>query len=93
MAPSALAALLFVEAPIAPSELHLYVRNDHDPARTAAAAELFVDDLRGPRSGAPGAPGAPGTSYPYDTLYGMREAVHVDLDNNLIRFGSPLGRA
>jgi hypothetical protein len=44
MAPSVLAALLFVEAPIAPSELHLYVRNDHDPARTAAAAELFVDD-------------------------------------------------
>ena len=32
----------------------------------------------------------PGHKRPYDTPYGMREAVHVDPDNNLIRFGSPL---
>jgi hypothetical protein len=44
------------------AEIHLYLKEDHDPARTAAAADLL-------------------------------EAVHVDLDNNLIRFGSTLRRA
>jgi hypothetical protein len=39
-------------------------------------------------NGTPLASRAPAT--PYDTSYGMREAVHVDPDNNLIRFGSRL---
>jgi hypothetical protein len=71
------------------AELHLFLKKDHDPARTAAAADLSVEDcdtLERQWS----ATGAPGTSDPYDTAYGMREAVHVDPDNNLIRFGSPL---
>jgi hypothetical protein len=38
------------------------------------------------------ATGVPGTSDPSDTAYGMHEAVHVDLDPNLIRLGSPLKR-
>jgi hypothetical protein len=66
------------------AELHLFVKEDHDPATTAAAADLDVEDadefermLR--------ATGAAGTSDPYDTPYG-REVVHVDLDNNLLRF-------
>lgn len=69
------------------AEIHLYVKQDHDPARTAAAADLTVvdcDALERQWS----ATGAPGTSDPYDTPYGRREAVHVDPDNNLIRFGS-----
>jgi hypothetical protein len=70
------------------AQLHLYVKTDHDPARTAAAADLSVPDcdaLERQWSTA----GVGGTSDPYDTAYGTREAVHVDLDNNLIRFGSP----
>jgi uncharacterized protein len=70
------------------AEIHLYLKDDHDPARTAAAAEMTVVDCdRLERQWS--ATGVPGTSDPYDTPYGRREAVHVDLDNNLIRFGSP----
>lgn len=69
------------------AELHLFVKEDHAPATTAAAADLTVKDAdefeRALR-----ATGAEGTSEPYDTPYG-REVVHVDLDNNLLRFISP----
>lgn len=71
------------------AEVHLFVKQDHDPTRTAAAADLRVADCDALASKW-GATGASGTSEPYDTEYGMREAVHVDLDNNLIRIGSPL---
>lgn len=71
------------------AELHLYLKRDHDPARTAAAADHSVADCDAPARQW-NATGAPGTSDPYDTPYGMREAVHVDPDNNLIRFGCPL---
>jgi hypothetical protein len=74
------------------AEIHLYVKEDHDPARTAAAADLNVvdcDALERQWS----ATTASGTSDPYNTEYGRREAVHVDLDHNLIRFGSPLPKA
>src|ERR1700730_15512048 len=61
------------------AELHLFVKEDHDPATTAPAADLAVEDAdRFER--ALRAPGADGTSDPYDTPYG-REVVHVDLDN------------
>jgi uncharacterized glyoxalase superfamily protein PhnB len=73
------------------AELHLYLKKDHDPARTAAAADLSVEDCDALERQL-SATGVPGTSDPYDTSYGMREAVHVDPDNNLIRFGSPLKR-
>jgi hypothetical protein len=73
------------------AELHLYVKKDHDPARTAAAADITVEDCEA-LARRWSATGVSGTSDPYDTPYGMREAVHVDLDNNLIRFGSPLKR-
>jgi hypothetical protein len=73
------------------AEIHLYLKEDHDPARTAAAADLSVLDCEAlERQWS--ATRASGTSDPYDTEYGRREAVHVDLDNNLIRFGSPLRR-
>jgi hypothetical protein len=69
------------------AELHLFTKDDHDPQRTAAAADLYVDDADevARTLSAP----APGTSAPYDTPYG-REVVHVDPDNNLIRFVAPL---
>jgi glyoxalase/bleomycin resistance protein/dioxygenase superfamily protein len=73
------------------AELHLYVKKDHDPARTAAAADLSVADCDA-LARQWSTTGVPGTSDPYDTPYGMREAVHVDPDNNLIRFGSPLNK-
>jgi hypothetical protein len=70
------------------AEIHLYLKEDHDPARTAAAADLSVLDCE-TLERQWSATRASGTSDPYDTEYGTREAVHVDLDNNLIRFGSP----
>lgn len=73
------------------AEIHLYLKDDHDPARTAAAADLTVGDCEALQRQW-SASGAPGTSDAYDTAYGMREAVHVDLDHNLIRFGSPRRR-
>jgi hypothetical protein len=73
------------------AEIHLFVKADHDPTRTAAAADLLVEDCDALERRW-SATGVPGTSDPYDTHYGMREAVHVDLDNNLIRFGSQLKR-
>jgi len=71
------------------AEIHLFVKADHDPARTAAAADLLVEDCDALEQRWR-ATGVPGTSDPYDTRYAMREAVHVDLDHNLIRIGSRL---
>jgi hypothetical protein len=65
----------------------LFVKDTHDPAITPAAADLEADDAdkfrRALRKTAVG-----GTSDPYDTSYG-REFVHVDPDNNLMRFMTP----
>lgn len=74
------------------AELHLYLRRDHDPARTAAAADLYAEDCEA-LARQWSETGVSGTSEPYDTPHGMREAVHVDLDNNLIRLVTPLNRA
>jgi len=69
------------------AELHLFVKDDHDPAATAAAADLQVEDADEFRRTLQET-GAGGTSDPYDTPYG-REFVHVDPDNNLMRFIAP----
>jgi uncharacterized glyoxalase superfamily protein PhnB len=69
------------------AELHLFVKDDHDPATTAAAADLRVDDADAFHRTL-GESGVRGTSDPYDTPYG-REFVHVDADNNLMRFVAP----
>jgi hypothetical protein len=66
------------------AELHLFVKDNHDPATTAAAADLEIADVDKFRH-ALRETAAGGTSDPYDTPYG-REFVHVDPDNNLIRF-------
>ncbi len=65
----------------------MFTKEDHDPRRTAAAADLHVHDADEVACKL-SATDAPGTSDPYDTPYG-REVVHVDLDNNLIRFVAP----
>jgi hypothetical protein len=69
------------------AELHLFAKDDHDPAARAAAADLEVDDAD-EFGRMLSATGVEGTSDPYDTSYG-REVVHVDLDNNLTRFIAP----
>jgi len=74
-------------AKLGPAELHLFVKDDHDPATTAAAADLKVADAD-EFSHALRPTAAGGTSDPYDTPYG-REFVHVDPDNNLMRFVAP----
>ena len=66
------------------AELHLFVKDDHDPATTAAAADLRIEDAD-EFAHRLDATSTPGTSGPYDTYYG-REVVHVDPDNNLLRF-------
>lgn len=66
------------------AELHLFVKDDHDPATTAAAADLSVESLDELHRTFCETTVA-GTGDPYDTPYG-REFVHVDLDNNLMRF-------
>jgi hypothetical protein len=69
------------------AELHLFVKDDHDPATAAAAADLQIENIdefhRALSETMVG-----GTSDPYDTPYG-REFVHVDPDNNLMRFVDP----
>jgi len=66
------------------AELHLFIKDDHGPATTAAAADIEVDDA-GEIERELRATGADGTSDPYDAPYG-REVVHIDQDNNLLRF-------
>ncbi|QMU77362.1 VOC family protein [Streptacidiphilus sp. PB12-B1b] len=70
--------------------LHLTEEQDYDPHVHAGAAYLYVEDADAlaaewSRSGIGGR-----TVGPTDTPYRLREGAHVDLDNNLIRFGSPL---
>jgi hypothetical protein len=69
------------------AEVHLFVKDDHDPAITAAAADLQVEDADALHRTFQET-GVDGTSEPYDTFYG-REFVHVDPDNNLMRFVVP----
>jgi hypothetical protein len=74
---------------LGPAELHLFTKDDHDPATTAAAADLQVDDADSLQRTLRDRPAA-GTSDPYATPYG-REFVHVDPDHNLLRFVTPAG--
>jgi predicted enzyme related to lactoylglutathione lyase len=81
------AGITWAWARLGAAELHLFVKADHDPARTAAAADIAVKDAD-TVAHALEATGVAGTSEPYDTDYG-REVVHIDPDNNLIRFTAP----
>jgi DNA-binding MarR family transcriptional regulator len=70
--------------------LHLVPRADLDPLVGAGAAYLYLADAdQLAREWArPGIGGR--TTAPTDTDYRLREGAHIDPDNNLIRFGSPL---
>jgi predicted enzyme related to lactoylglutathione lyase len=82
------AGMAWAWARLGAAELHLFVKDDHDPATTAAAADLAVADAD-EFERVLQATGVSGTSDPYDTPYG-REVVHVDPDNNLMRFVAPV---
>lgn len=70
--------------------LHFCVVRDLDPATTTSAVYVYVDDadlLYAEWRSA----GVNGQFFePADTNYGLREGAHVDLDGNLLRFGSRL---
>jgi hypothetical protein len=68
--------------------LHFSVVSDLEPSRTTSAIYLYVDDADA-LFAEWRASGASGQFFePEQTEYGMREGAHVDLDGNLLRFGS-----
>jgi hypothetical protein len=72
--------------------VHFCVVPDLDPMLTTSAVYLYVDDADAlfaewRISGVSGQ-----FHEPQDTQYGLREGAHVDLDGNLLRFGSPLAK-
>jgi Glyoxalase/Bleomycin resistance protein/Dioxygenase superfamily len=72
------------------ADLHLSVRRGLDPRTNASAVYLYVDDAEALFAEWRAA-GVEGQFFePHDTDYRLREAAHIDLDGNLLRFGSPL---
>jgi hypothetical protein len=70
------------------ADFHLSVHRDLVPRRNASAVYLYVDDADALYAEWRAA-GVDGQFFePHDTEYGLREAAHVDLDGNLVRFGS-----
>jgi|GEM_PF-397190 len=70
--------------------LHLATRDGHDPARDGGTAYLYVGDADALYAEWT-RPGIGGLTRPVGpTPYRLREGSHVDLDGNLIRFGSPM---
>jgi DNA-binding MarR family transcriptional regulator len=71
------------------SGIHLAADPDHDPARHAGAAYLYVRDADALYEEW-SRPGIGGSTQPVSpTPYKLREGSHTDPDGNLIRFGSP----
>jgi catechol 2,3-dioxygenase-like lactoylglutathione lyase family enzyme len=72
--------------------LHFRVVPDLEPARTTSAVYFYVDDADS-LFAEWAAAGVNGQFFePDDTDYGLREGAHIDLDGNLLRFGSPSER-
>ncbi len=72
------------------ADLHLAVRPGLDPRQNASAAYLYVDDADALFAEWRAA-GVEGQFFEtHHTDYGLREAAHIDLDGNLLRFGSPM---
>ena len=69
--------------------LHFALKPDHDPSRTATWVYISVEDAD-EMSAEFDASGAGQGRTPHDTDYQMRELAHIDPDNNLLLFGSPL---
>ncbi len=70
-------------------EIHFAKVDSIDCATTTSCAYLWVDDAAALHSewSAAGVDGR--LVAPTSTAYGLDEGAHVDLDGNLIRFGSP----
>jgi len=73
-------------------ELHIGYESDHDPARTAAAVYVDVEDADELYAEWAGTGVGGRLVEPSDQEYGIREGAHVDPDGNLLRFGSPVSR-
>lgn len=73
--------------------IHLNAVPDLDRAANQLAVYLYVSDADALAAewSRPGIGGR--TRAPVDTDYRMREGAHLDLDGNLIRFGTPLAAA
>jgi hypothetical protein len=71
------------------ARLHLSYQPDHDPGTGAACVYLQVSDVDALAREWRAVPTGR-TSKPLDREYKVREAAHIDLDNNMIRFGSPV---
>jgi uncharacterized glyoxalase superfamily protein PhnB len=70
-------------------ELHFSLRADHDPRRTAACLYVRVEDVDAVYRELEAA-GVELRREPRDTDHCMRELPHIDPDNNMIIFGSPM---
>ncbi|KAK4163152.1 hypothetical protein QBC43DRAFT_264607 [Cladorrhinum sp. PSN259] len=77
-------------------QIHVSYNPDHDPATTAGCAYVYVDDakqLYNSWSTVPtGCSNFCRNVAPTNTDYGLCEGAHLDPDNNLIRYGSPIGK-
>ena len=71
-------------------ELHLGEVEGHDPATNPVSCYIFVGDADALHAEWVEAHAGGLLEAPRDTNYGLREGRHVDLDGNVIRFGSPL---
>ena len=74
-------------------ELHLGEHHGLDPTANPVAVYLFVTDAEQLYAEWSSANVSGELQPPTDTDYGLREGRHVDLDGNLIRFGTPVGTA
>ncbi len=72
-------------------ELHLAGVSEVDPKTNMSAVYLFVDDADALYATWRLAELGGRLIPPSDTDYGLREGAHLDLDGNLLRFGSPIG--
>ena len=68
--------------------LHLSQVDAHDPATSTSAAYLYVGDADATHAAWAAAEVGGRLVAPADQPWGLREGAHVDLDGNLVRFGS-----
>jgi hypothetical protein len=70
--------------------IHFAAEPDHDPAVGASEAYLYVEDADA-LAAEWSRPGIGGETLPVGNMaYKLREGTHIDLDNNVIRFGSKI---
>jgi hypothetical protein len=70
-------------------ELHFSLVPQHDPMTNASSVFVMVDDVDALNAEWKASDVGQRTE-PWDTEYQVRECAHLDPDNNLLRFASPL---